>query len=200
MFPDFASLERLLAFHCAPALAGIKPACLVSLPVRGRSSLSRELAGLGAELAAASIRLFPLCACKNRLLLLVFRTNRLQEHLSSPEPAAFLRKYGYADPSNLRRALAHLRRNFSPPGGFPHEIGVFLGYPLEDVRGFIAGGGEGCKLCGYWKVYGDVERARQSFARYDRCRAALCARIDQGKRLPDIFCRPRNLQRRTFIS
>lgn len=119
MFPDFASLERLLAFHCAPALAGIKPACLVSLPVRGRSSLSRELAGLGAELAAASIRLFPLCACKNRLLLLVFRTNRLQEHLSSPEPAAFLRKYGYADPSNLRRALAHLRRNFSPPGGFP---------------------------------------------------------------------------------
>lgn len=117
-----------------------------------------------------------------------------------PGTSCLLRKYGYADPSNLRRALAHLRRNFSPPGGFPHEIGVFLGYPLEDVRGFIAGGGEGCKLCGYWKVYGDVERARQSFARYDRCRAALCARIDQGKRLPDIFCRPRNLQRRTFIS
>lgn len=65
MFPDFASLERLLAFHCAPALAGIKPACLVSLPVRGRSSLSRELAGLGAELAAASIRLLsPVCLQK----------------------------------------------------------------------------------------------------------------------------------------
>ena len=61
-------------------------------------------------------------------------------------------------------------------GAFPHEIGLFLGYPPEDVEGFRLHRGRDYKLCGCWKVYSDVEGARQCFRRYDRCRAALCRR------------------------
>ena len=54
-----------------------------------------------------------------------------------------------------------------------------MGYPLEDVRGFRINGGSGCKLCGYWKVYGDVEKAKVQFEVYDKCRAFMCGQIKQ---------------------
>lgn len=54
-------------------------------------------------------------------------------------------------------------------GAFPHEIGLFLGYPPEDVEGFRLHRGRDYKLCGCWKVYSDVEGARQCFRRYARC-------------------------------
>ena len=63
---------------------------------------------------------------------------------------------------------------------FPHEIGIFLGYPLEDVDGFITHQGENCKLCGCWKVYGNVEQARRTFASYEKCRVFLCAKLSKG--------------------
>ena len=72
-------------------------------------------------------------------------------------------------------------------GAFPHEIGLFLGYPPEDVEGFRLHRGRDYKLCGCWKVYSDVEGARQCFRRSDRCRAALCRRVRAGGSLPQMF-------------
>lgn len=63
----------------------------------------------------------------------------------------------------LAALLRHLRRRLLWREGFPHEIGLFLGYPPEDVQGFLADPGGGrCKLCGHWKVYHDVEGARRA--------------------------------------
>ena len=39
-------------------------------------------------------------------------------------------------------------------------MGIFLGYPVDDVAGFINHCGNNCKACGQWKVYGDVEYAK----------------------------------------
>jgi ribosomal protein S24E len=49
-------------------------------------------------------------------------------------------------------------------------VGLFLGYPLDDVQGFIKNRGSHYKLCGAWKVYGDVEKARNHFRKYELCR------------------------------
>ena len=35
---------------------------------------------------------------------------------------------------------------------FPHELGLLLGYPVEDVLGFIRNEGRNYLYCGYWKV------------------------------------------------
>ena len=71
---------------------------------------------------------------------------------------------------------------FSYPGkAFPHEIGVFLGYPIEDVIGFINNKGCNFKCCGYWKVYGDKEKAIKEFARYDKCRMIYTKLWNQGR-------------------
>ena len=59
--------------------------------------------------------------------------------------------------------IARLRAYYAGRIAFPHELGLVLGYPLEDVRGFIADGGRGAKVVGRWCCYGNVEAARQRF-------------------------------------
>lgn len=56
---------------------------------------------------------------------------------------------------------------------FPHEVGLVLGYPLEDVRGFMADGGRGAVVTGRWKVYGDVESACRRFDELERAECRL---------------------------
>ena len=63
---------------------------------------------------------------------------------------------------------------------FPHEIGVFLGYPLDDVKGFIRHKGRDYTFCGCWKCYGDPQAARRRFERYHRCTAVLRRRYAEG--------------------
>ena len=41
-------------------------------------------------------------------------------------------------------------------------------------------GGSGCRLCGEWKVYQDVEGARRQFRKFALCRSALCSRLERG--------------------
>ena len=91
----------------------------------------------------------------------------------------FLEQFGYTSDMDLPQMLRTLASRMQC-GNFPHEIGVFLGYPLADVQGFILNHGKNCLLCGCWKVYSDPESARRTFANYDRCRDILCDKLQQG--------------------
>ena len=51
---------------------------------------------------------------------------------------------------------------------FPHELGLLLGYPAEDVRGFMGIGYKKCLYTGYWKVYEKAEEKIALFSEYDR--------------------------------
>ena len=87
----------------------------------------------------------------------------------------------------LEAMLDHLASRMAGSGGFPHEVGLFLGYPAEDVEGFRLHRGRDYKLCGCWKVYSDVERAQRCFRQYGCCRRALCRRLEAGCRLVQLF-------------
>ena len=63
---------------------------------------------------------------------------------------------------------------------FPHEIGVLLGYPAEDVKGFVVNEGKNYLYSGYWKVYGDLSEAKQLFYKFDRAKEALIELVSQG--------------------
>ena len=65
--------------------------------------------------------------------------------------------------------IAQLARRMSANSEFPHEVGLFLGYPPEDVYGFIHGDRRAAKYVGTWKVFGDVESARRRFAQFEKC-------------------------------
>lgn len=52
--------------------------------------------------------------------------------------------------------------------------GFSLGYPPEDVDGFIKNGATGAKCIGVWKVYGNVETAQRKFSQYRKCTQLYC--------------------------
>ena len=70
--------------------------------------------------------------------------------------------------------MTDLVRRLRGSAEFPHEIGLFLSYPPEDVRGFIENRAQNFKRAGLWKVYGDVEQAQRLFARYRKCTDIYC--------------------------
>ena len=168
---DNTTLEHYLAHYCAATLLGEKSASLVSLPREECARIGLQLREYNRQLGPKGLVFTLLCACRRRLLLLVYRPAMLERELAAPQAAAMLEQLGYPMEENLRAKLNRLQARFAEGGGFPHEIGLFLEYPPEDVRAFVATGGAGCKLCGYWKVYHNVEAARACFARYDACRA-----------------------------
>ncbi len=72
-------------------------------------------------------------------------------------------------------------------GGFPHEIGLLLEYPEEDVKGFIRNEGRDFLYSGYWKVYGDLPKALETFAGYDRAREAVIRLAGSGNGIREIL-------------
>ena len=90
-----------------------------------------------------------------------------------------LRREGYAD-LRQERCLHELMRRLQRFEAFPHEIGLFLSYPPEDVRGFIEHKGHESKCEGCWKVYGDAERAKKTFRTYKKCTDCYCRQQAKG--------------------
>ena len=128
--------EDLLIRHCSPTLAGIKTGNLFSCACPSRKDLTRDLCRLNKKLVPKGIRILPLRVCKGRALIYAYRPHALESDLTDHRARALLLKYGYV-PENPNGCVVHLIHRLRSEGEFPHEIGLFLSYPPEDVLGFI---------------------------------------------------------------
>ena len=77
--------------------------------------------------------------------------------------------------------MKKIKERFSHGGDFPHEIGIFLGYPLGDVIGFIQNLGKNCKCTGCWKVYCDECSAKKTFDKFKKCTEVYTRLWSQGR-------------------
>lgn len=168
--------------HGAPTLAGLKTGNLFPCTFPSWRELLAQLRSLNRVLTPRGLRLLPLRPGDGRALLYLFRPALLERDLSVPAARRLLRQAGYPDQSPSI-CLRELNRRLEAGDGFPHEIGLFLGYPPEDVQGFIQNRGRACKLTGCWKVYGDEHAARQCFAVYRGCTESYCRRWARGEGL-----------------
>ena len=172
-------LEKYLIQHCAPTLANLKTASLFSLNI-APDALEEQLLIWNQQLQQKGLFLMLLTQLAGRSLVYVCRTSHLRKDLGQPQVAHFLSQYGYAG-TDVDQALAHLRERLQEQSSFPHEIGVFLGYPLGDVMGFICNGGKNCKCEGPWKVYCNERQALHQFARLQKCREVYTKLWQQGR-------------------
>lgn len=172
--------EKYLVEHCSPTLASLKTANLFTF----NYSCERELQGyLGAwnkRLNDNGVQILALKKLKDKALIYVCRKAYLQQDLQKPGVAEFLSDYGYSG-IDVDYALERLRSRLVRREDFPHEIGIFLGYPLGDVIGFIQNNGQNCKYAGCWKVYCDECAAVRQFAKYKKCKEAYVRLWSQGR-------------------
>lgn len=171
--------DRTLIRQCAPTLAGLKTASLFGWRERSGEWLAPRIREWDAALQPKGLRALPLRSTREHSLVYVYRPDRLRADLRNAEADALLGELGY--PSGCPGlCLARLIRRLREDGEFPHEIGLFLGYPPEDVRGFIEQRASGYQCAGCWKVYGDACAAQQRFALYRRCTRAYCRLWERG--------------------
>lgn len=163
------SFRSVLVEQCAPTLMGLKAASLFRWQNSQQSS--DEIRSCIAELQdmGLSIRVLKVCRRTNAAIFYVYSAAELQSILSDPEIYAYLTQSGYDLKSGLPEILHQLSERLCLEDAFPHEIGLFLGYPLKDVIGFIKNNGRNYTCIGYWKAYGDPRRAQARFDVYHRC-------------------------------
>lgn len=172
-------LEQYLVQHCSPTLAGMKTGNLFGFQYASLQLLWEALEDWNEQLNDKGVFLSLLCAKDGRALIYVHRKMRLMRDWHCPRVRRFLSQLGY-DTKNLSSAVGRLSRRIRENGRFPHEIGLFLGYPFEDVVGFIENAGRNCKCCGCWKVYCNEAEAKRQFAQFDQCTRIYCRRFEEG--------------------
>lgn len=156
--------EQKITYHCAPVLTGVKPSNLVMFSCAECRDMWKTLNEYRQELGerGIEIRIF---SSAGRAMLFIYRPTMLAECLAPPDVQDFLVRHGYERDMELKAALDMLAKRIVSSGAFPHEIGIFLGYPLSDVEGFLSSR-EDFLLCGEWKVYSEKEKAERLFALY----------------------------------
>ncbi len=187
--------EKKLAFHSAPALLGAKTANLISLSNRD-FNIKAHTNRFNSKASSDGVKIRILCHCHSNTLILLYNEKMLCKKLNRPEIKSLLSRYGYRKDARIEEYLDTLSRRISDCRDFPHEIGVFLDYPVEDIIGFIENKGKNFKMCGYWKVYSDTEYAKRTFEHYDKCRKFLCCKLNSGV---DIYNAIKNSQE-VFLS
>ena len=69
---------------------------------------------------------------------------------------------------------------------FPHEIGLFIGYPPSDVKSFMEDPSNGVKCSGCWKAYSNECEAKRLFDEYKKCSRIYMNEIKRGKTLESL--------------
>ena len=197
------TFEKKLVRHCAPTLAGVKASNLFNCSALGEHVfLSKEHHRTIVDRAQSKMRkggvvLSILVQRDSGALVFVYRPCALRTILQHGPSRLFLQERGY-DTSSPEACIESLRRRFKEfdcrkmgnPGcarcDFPHEVGLLLGYPFEDVMGFIDNDGQGDKCTGTWKVYGNELRAKSAFSCYKHHTRRLSELFSQGASIGEL--------------
>ena len=172
---DREDLQTQLALQCAPLLMGIKMSNLLIVP-------NRNVLDVYELFKDTCISVEMIYMSEQKTMFLLYRREELDIYLESATTKEVMELFGYRGmtPVEIRRELIHRYEKYAEGNGmFPHEMGVLLGYPTEDVLGFIENKGKNYLFCGFWKVYSNPEKASRTFDNYGKCRKFLCNKLNQ---------------------
>ena len=177
--------EETLVRQAAPTLAGVKTGSMFTCECDDRAALLTQLRELNRRLTPKGLCLLPLRFQNGRVLLYLYRPAELRRDLQDRSALEILTAAGYSCRS-CERCVTDLIQRLRTCADFPHEIGLFLSYPPEDVRGFIENRAQNFKRAGLWKVYGDEARAEALFRKFKKCTQIYCERWQSGSKMDEL--------------
>jgi len=171
--------ESLLANYCAPALKQYKYANMFHLP-KDDDSIRSFIKQYNQQFNSKGI-FFILIEQETQYTIYVYNS-KLKDYISSNAVQNFLKSYQY--PNTFELCIQELKKRLNTKN-FPHEIGVFLGYPLDDVIGFIEH--KPYYLVGDWKVYQNVNETKKQFDLFKQTKEKMLNQIHNGYELCEII-------------
>lgn len=178
-------LTAHLMLECSEVLAGVKPANLISLVNRTRPC-GRNLYHLWQhhhdELATrlSNLNFIVLQTRQRALLLLCYNHDQLVRHLAHAGIRTLLHKAGYEVDASCEALLEVLSRRIEKNDSFPHEIGLFIGYPAKDVAAFMGLVKLPFACQGPWKIYGNPVQSLGLAEQFRCCRERMGAILASG--------------------
>ena len=154
---DYLVGDERFIIKLASVFAGAKPAVLFSLCNRtcqkGVNPYQEWDHHKQKILDEYNISVMTMRKSESKNLLYFYDKELLSFILKKKSITGFLKNLGYYSCENMEDYLGVLKKRFSKYL-IPHEIGLFLGYPLKDVVGFM------CKelpavYSDRWKVFGE---------------------------------------------
>lgn len=180
---DLKDIEAQLAIQCAPFLTGLKISNLFIIQ-NNDNNMAEQI------MEKADISYNILLTAGQRTTYLLYDRKKLEEYLSNEAVRKLLNDMGY-EKAELEDIITRFRCRYAGymSGGtdFPHELGLLLGYPAEDVEGFICNGGKNFLYAGYWKVYENPVEKCRLFERFEAARKNLMQLVLAGVRIEDII-------------
>ena len=177
--------KDVMVRQCAPTLAGIKTGSLFPYRYASESLFIADVRDFNKSFAPKGLRLIPLRYGNGNALLYLYRPERLKNDLHDAVADEVLSREGY-DSDSASGCIVRLMKKLRQDTEFPHEIGLFLSYPPEDVKGFIENHAANYKLSGLWKVYGDEEKAKKTFEKFKSCTRDYLKRAEAGAELEEL--------------
>ena len=174
--------EQVLIDHCSPTLAGLKTGSMFPVKVEPGQDIRDELRQLNRQLRDKGLCVVMLRRTDKDALVYIYRPDHL---------------YCCGSTGNC---LVQLIRHMEEDAEFPHEVGLFLGYPPEDVRSFMEDSRRGVKCTGCWKAYGNEEEAEKTFSKFRKCTALYRRELSRGKSLAQLAVRTRNCGGRDYYN
>ena len=163
---DIEYFDKYMLFLLAPVIGGLKPSSTITLKKDSKEYHTwndyKEI-----FLKKTRLRHILLREDNDAIILLIYSEKRLEDYINKEEVRKFLLKLDYNSEGSLEDILNNLVERYNK-FHCPHELGVFLGIPLQDVIDFMECTTKKCLLCGYWKVFNDFDYALQIFNDYNK--------------------------------
>ncbi|WP_194190060.1 DUF3793 family protein [Clostridium chrysemydis] len=157
--------KKFMLFMLAPVVAGYKPSSTITL-VKKSSDYFEWNKSKEELLEELNLNYIVLRECSEAKIILVFNEAKLRERLKNKENKNFLEGLNYDLSLDIFEILLKLKERYNLYH-CPHELGIFLGIPVEDVKDFMECTEKKCLACGYWKVYNNYDEAIKTFNDYN---------------------------------
>lgn len=165
-FQDKGYIYSVLFYNIAPILTKDKESVLLTFSKNSKRDLYSIWEKYRNDIEKQfDLDFFQLRKTDKTYNILFYNKEKLKKTLSKKRNKRFLERFGYNGLTDVKDYLRILSNRYER--ACPHEIGIFLGYPLDDVVEFIDCPNKECLFTGYWKVYNNEDVARQIFDHYD---------------------------------
>lgn len=148
------SFTKWLLQLLGPVIFGVKPAEIISFSHSDKQNVYKltEIKHILDKNNKISYKEFSYCNKCTKILF--YNSTELNNTLSEYRNLKFLKSIGYPSQYEFNLYLEFIIEKMRT-GNIPDEIGVFLGYPLKDVLGFIGHPSLKLTKINGWRVYGD---------------------------------------------
>ncbi len=181
---DKEYIEKFLLYTISPVIAGLKPASTITLKKNSEKLYDKWIRFGRDFIEKINLNFIELRENHEAVVIMIYDKNLLEECIFEEDSNKFLSELGYSQ-GEIEEYLINLKIRY---GLYhcPHELGLFLGIPIKDVKDFMECSEKKCLLCGYWKVYNDFDNAQKIFNSINKIKDHTMDNIIKGNKSKDL--------------